>query len=411
MTKIVLITSGQPSTNPRLVKEADALASRGFEVTVIYQYWTKWATVSDLQLLQDKNWKAIRVGGSPTNGYLEYWRSRIIHRLGRFLANYFGYKNGLAEIALNRNTHALINKARRIPATLYIAHNLGALPAAVLASKNNKAKCGFDAEDFHRQEVTDDLNTEAYQLVKFIEDKYLPQVDYLTAASPLIAEAYQQLYKDLMPVVLNNVFSSTYLQAVTTSSPHKELKLFWFSQTIGKGRGLEDAIKAVALLKKTHISLTLLGSIDQVHQHYFSKLANELGLAENQLHFIAPVAPNFIFEIANNCDIGLALEQTIPLNKDLCLANKVFTYLTAGLAVIATDTAAQKQFMSKYSNIGKTYPNGNVVALSTVINYYDEHHDRLDDAKLASHQLAKQELNWEIESKVFLNIIEKTIVN
>lgn len=406
MTKIVLVTSGQPSTNPRLVKEADALVSNGFEVTVIYQYWNEWATASDFQLLRNKSWKAIRVGGSPNNEYLEYWRSRIIHRLGRFLTSYFGFKNGLAEIALNRNTLALINKTKSIPASLYIAHNLGALPAAVLASKKNRAKCGFDAEDFHRQEATDDPNSESYHLVKFIEDKYLPQIDYLTAASPLIAEAYQQLYKYLSPVVLNNVFSSSYLQAVTTSSPHKELKLFWFSQTIGKGRGLEDAIKAISLLKKEHISLTLLGNIDQTHQNYFSMLANRLGLTENQLHFIAPVAPNLIFNMANKYDVGLALEQTTPFNRDICLTNKIFTYLTSGLAIIATDTTAQKQFINKYPNIGKTYPNGDIIALSTVINHYDEHHDRLNDAKLVAHQLAKHELNWEIEQQKLITIIK-----
>jgi glycosyltransferase involved in cell wall biosynthesis len=243
-------------------------------------------------------------------------------------------------------------------------------------------------------------------MVKFIEDKYLPQVDYLTAASPLIAEAYQQLYKYLRPVVLNNVFSSSYLQVVTTSSPHKELNLFWFSQTIGKGRGLEDAIKAISLIRKRHISLTLLGSIDQAHQNYFSKLANELGLAENQLRFIAPVAPNLIFNMANKYDIGLALEQTTPLNKDICLANKVFTYLTAGLAIIATDTTAQKQFMSKYSSIGKTYPNGDIVALSAVINYYDEHRDKLNEARIAAYLLATEELNWEIEQQKFITIIK-----
>lgn len=409
MTKIVLITSGQPSTNPRLVKEADALVSNGFEVTVIYQYWAEWATVPDRQLLRSKNWKAIRVGGSPDNGYFEYWRSRIIHRLSRLLTNYFGFKSGLGEIALNRNTYALINKAKNIPASLYIAHNLAALPAAVLASKKNKTKCGFDAEDFHRQEVTDDLNTEAYQLVKFIEDKYLPQVDYLTAASPLIAEAYQQLYKYLSPVVLNNVFSSSYIQKVITPSSNIELKLFWFSQTIGKDRGIEDAIQAMSLLKKSHISLTLLGSIDQANQNYFSELANEFGLAENQLHFIAPVAPNLIFNMANKYDIGLVLEQTTPLNKDICLTNKLFTYLTAGLAIVASETRAQKEFLKRYSKIGMSYPTGNIEILSNVINSYDHDRKSLHEAKLNALNYAKEELNWEVEQVKFLEIISQTL--
>lgn len=407
--KIVLITSGQPSLNPRLVKEADALVSNGFEVTIIYQYWNEWATTVDFRLLQNKKWKAIRVGGSPKNGYFLYWRSRIIHRIGRLLMNYFGLKDGFAEMALSRNTIALINKAKNIPASLYIAHNLGALPAAVLASKKHNAKCGFDAEDFHRQEVTDDQNTEAYQLVKFVEDKYLPQVDYLTAASPLIAKAYQQLYNYLKPVVINNVFSSEFLQKVDERQLSKDLDLFWFSQTIGKGRGIEDAIKAISHLKKSHISLTLLGNVDEVNQSYFLSLANEFGLTENQLHFIQPVAADDIFKLAAQYDIGLALEPGFCLNNNIALSNKIFTYLTSGLAVIASETTAQKDFLLENPLVGKSYPIGDFQALSKIIDEYDKNRAFLYMTKLNAQQLAKEKLNWKSESAKFIQLIEKIV--
>lgn len=411
MTKIVLITTGQPSTNPRLVKEADALASEGFDVTVVYQYWNEWATALDSQLLKDKKWKAIRVGGEPKNGYFEYWKSRLIHRLSRLLIKHFGLKFGLAEIALNRNTQTLVTKAKSIPASLYIAHNLGALPAAVLASKANHAKCGFDAEDFHRQEVTDDQSTDAYQLVKHIEDKYLPQVNYVTAASPLIAKAYHKLYNYHEPTVLNNVFSLSFLQIVPAPRPNKELKLFWFSQTIGKGRGIEDAITAISLLKKEHITLSLLGNIDDVNRAYFLSIANNSGLKKNQLIFIAPVAADNIFKLAANYDIGLALEQQVPLNRDICLTNKIFTYLTSGLALIVSETTAQKNFILENPLVGKSYPIVNIEELSKIINEYDENRELLHVTKLSAQHLAKENLNWEKESKKFIDIIKKTIDN
>lgn len=409
MTKIVIITSGQPSLNPRLVKEADALVSNGFEVTVIYQYWNEWATTLDIQLLQGKNWKAIRVGGSPKDEPFKYLLSRIIHRLGEFLMNYFGLKNGLAEIALKRNTQALTNKAKSIPASLYIAHNLGALPAAVLACKKNRAKSGFDAEDFHRQETTDNPNTDAYQLVKFIEDKYLPQVDYLTAASPLIAEAYQQLYKYHDAIVLNNVFSLSFLQDVAKPQPYKDLNLFWFSQTIGKGRGIEDAIRAISFLKKENISLTLLGNVDEMHKSYFLTLANELGLVENQLQFIPPVQADNIFKLAAKYDIGLALEPGFCLNNNIALSNKIFTYLTAGLAVIASETLAQKDFLEHYPKVGISYPIGNIEILSGIIDRYDHDRQLLYETKLNAINYVKEELNWEVEKLKFIKLINQTL--
>src|ERR1017187_2996597 len=61
--KICLLTPGQPSTNPRLVKEADALATAGFDVTVVYAHWESWATKADAALLATRKWSHIRVGG------------------------------------------------------------------------------------------------------------------------------------------------------------------------------------------------------------------------------------------------------------------------------------------------------------------------------------------------------------
>ncbi|MEO6850572.1 MAG: hypothetical protein ABI203_06320, partial [Mucilaginibacter sp.] len=63
--KILLVSSGQPSLNPRLVKEADSLADAGYNVTVLYAYWNDWGTKFDTDLIASKQWKAICAGGSP----------------------------------------------------------------------------------------------------------------------------------------------------------------------------------------------------------------------------------------------------------------------------------------------------------------------------------------------------------
>ena len=405
----MLITSGQPSLNPRLVKEADILCSSGFDVTVLYQYWNEWGSVMDEPLLSGRSWKAIRVGGHPRTGRFKYWQSRIVHRIAQFLVHKLQLNDGLAELALSRSSRDLQRKAKRIKASLYIAHNLGALPAAVFAAETNKAKCAFDAEDFHRQEISDDCNSMAYRLSKFIEDKYLTKVNYCTAASPLIAQAYQTLYSSLGIKVINNVFPSSSLQQVTSASPHGQLDLFWFSQTIGKGRGLEDAIAALGMLKKNHINLVLLGSIDDHTKSYFLSLATNLGIDHKQLTFLSPVSPDQVFEIANKCDLGLALEQDRPHNRNICLTNKIFTYLTAGLAVIATETLAQKGFIDQHPDIGRSFPIGDVEKLALIIRDYDQDRAALYQTRLRSLQLAKEHFNWETEGKKFISIVKETV--
>jgi len=332
--------------------------------------------------------------------------------ISKTAALYLKYKLSLiaSKLVINKNYYWQLNKAINTKSDLFIAHNLGALAIAHRAAKISRTKYGFDAEDFHRNELTDDELSINYRYTKYLEDHYLIQTNYLTAASPLIAKAYLKLYPDLKPIVINNVCSSNFLQEANGNHQRKELKLFWFSQTIGKGRGIEDAMKAIGLLKRDYISLTLLGNIDEFHRNYFLNLANDLDLVKNQLIFIPPVAPDNIFELANNYDIGLALEQSTPLNRDICLTNKIFTYLTSGLAVIASETIAQKDFIIENPLIGKSYPIGDIQLLSKIINEYDQNRALLLATKLKAQQLAKEKLNWEMESKKFIHLVEETLL-
>ena len=67
----MLITTGQPSTNPRIVKEADALHAAGYDVTVLYCFFINWAYEKDKLLLSKVPWKYKMLGGSPLkkNGF------------------------------------------------------------------------------------------------------------------------------------------------------------------------------------------------------------------------------------------------------------------------------------------------------------------------------------------------------
>src|SRR5215510_9619138 len=88
MNSVCLIPPGQPSTNPRLVKEADALAEAGYNVSVICAHWADWADITDTELLASRAWgKSVRyVGGEPGANSGSYLWSRARHGLSVRLA-------------------------------------------------------------------------------------------------------------------------------------------------------------------------------------------------------------------------------------------------------------------------------------------------------------------------------------
>lgn len=399
--KIVFVTSGQPSLNPRLIKEADALADAGYEVTVLYAYWNDWATAFDEKLLPTKKWRAIRIGGHPQHAPFTYFLSRLLHKIAKIGIRLSGPQY-FATSAIARCGFFLPRAAKKHKADMYIGHNLGALAAVVKAAKKQQVKSGFDAEDFHRNEVTNDTGSSQYIISKYIEDKYLPFTNYITASSPLIADEYRKLYPGKSPATILNVFPKSEMANPPHKSENGSIKLFWFSQTVGNGRGLSIVSGALKLLKDHPFELHLLGRCD-------SSFKDSFDAGDCPVYFHEPVNPANIVEFATQFDIGIASEKKEPFNRDICLTNKIFSYMQAGLAIVASNTTAQQAFLNRYPAIGQVYEQDNIDALITVLQYYQQNRDKLNEARAVSLQLAHEKFCWEQESVTFLETVQETI--
>lgn len=403
--RIAIISSGQPSLNPRLVKEADTLSAAGYDVTVLYAFWNDWGTLHDAEILPKKKWKAICIGGDPKTRRFTWFFSRLIHKIARQRLQKNNNFKRLADVAIARSSYFLMRAASKIEADLYIAHNLGALPAAAKTAALRGKPYAFDAEDFHRQEVNDDTGSFHFKICSFIEDKYVPGAAYLTGSSPLISKEYASLYKRGI-TTLRNVFPKT--RNITSVDNRRALKLFWFSQTIGPNRGLELIMEALSACK-AEWELHLLGQPQGDYANWLKTLAGEKGIGLNRLHFYAPVKGQEIFKMAPQFDIGLASETGFCLNNNLALSNKIFTYIQCGLAVAASNTPAQSGLLQEYPKVGKIY--SSAPELTGIIDFYDQNRHLLYQTKTDAWQIGQTELNWNIESQKFLEVIKNTLAN
>lgn len=401
--KIIILTTGQPSTNPRMVKEYISLTNAGYQVKVFYSFWHTWAgqadkTIFDSGELNKKDF--VLIGGSPDGQNIYYVYTKILQKLNQYI---YRLTKRNKEGAFTRTTTALINAALNEQADLYIAHNAGALPAAVKGAKRYKSKAVFDAEDYHRGEYKNQ-QSEACELLMQIENKYLPQCCHITTASPLISDAYKNLYPELRFSTINNVFSKKYLKQFKPVNKN-EISFFWFSQTIGPERGLETVVKALnASACRDIISLHLMGNIAEGFDKILTTLADKV-----DIHFYNTVPPAQVFEIASKFDIGLSIEVANLSNRNVCLTNKIFTYLLAGNCILFSDTSAQEQFYNQYPQIGFVFEQENEAELISLIDKLCHHPNLIEEAKKASLNVASESLNWEYESKKYLQIIAEII--
>ena len=396
---IVLITTTLLSANPRLLKEAWALAGQGYQVTVVCCYTKRWAFEADREILKEAPFKVILVGGTPYYNRLRWHFSRFRRKVCTWFPLLPPCRRRMHAQAYDE----LLVAAVRLDADLYIAHNPGALAVAAQAAKNRRVPFAFDAEDFHRGES---VIARRNKNIKILEDYYLPNASYISAASSLIAHEYAQLFPEKKVVTINNVFRSAIQPAFRTHDSAQPLKLFWFSQTVGRDRGIQDAIQAMNLLPELNLELTILGYCKEEIKSFF---LGQRKVDKHRLNFMDPVQPNAIFHLASGHDIGLALEPAFSKNNDIALSNKIFTYLLSGNAILASETTMQKKFIKSHPSIGRTHPVGDVKVLASNLNFFYLNRQALNEARLSAWKLANEQLNWEQEQKKLIRLVEDTL--
>lgn len=388
-----------------MLKEAKTISNLGYEVTVIWCPISPWADDFDETLFSEYHKiKWIQAGYHYKKQKYLYWYARLRQKWWQLFFNIIGDKFNAGVKSFVLFSQELTYEALKKKADIFIGHNLGALPAIVKASKKFNSKTIFDFEDFHRGEVEEGYSQ--YQIVIKLENKNVPFVDYFTAASPEIAVFYGGLYPCIKIQTIYNVFPIEYGLSELKELPTSPLKLFWFSQYVGKNRGIETIIEAMAQLPNYHIILTLLGTATKEIKNYFYSLLIEKGLEKGRLVFIDPVPENEIVTIASMHHIGMASEVVHNTNRDLCLTNKIFIYLLAGNAVLFSNTNAQKNFLESSPEIGFIYEQNSSEDLSTRLYKYFENSFLLSLHRKNAIKLAQSKFNWDVQKNIFQDLLK-----
>jgi glycosyltransferase involved in cell wall biosynthesis len=399
-TRVCLITPGHLSTNPRLVKEADALAEAGCDVTVLAATYQAWGRETDLGFAS-RPWR--RAPPAPFGP--DAPRARRLVQLARQRTARLAFAVGVrratvAAVASHPVAADLASAAAKIPADLYIAHYTAALPAAALAASRHGARYAFDAEDFHAGET---LQPSPH--VAAIESAFLPGCAWLTAASPGIADAYAETYGLSVPTVLLNVFPRQEAPAAPTprGSFAPSPSVYWFSQTIGPGRGLEAAVRAVARAK-SRPHLVLRGRPSRGYIAALNALAEAEGVADH-IHVQPLAPPDEMAKLAAAHDLGLAAENGRTLNHRIALANKLFTYLLAGVPTLMSDIEAHRRIADEVDGAAVLYRVDDADSLSQAMDALLLDPERLERSRAAAFRLGQGRFNWDVEKVKLVDLV------
>lgn len=398
---VCIVSPGNLASNPRVLKEADALHAAGYNVTSVFCDYSTALRAADDEIAAAAPWKTIRVPRSPVEGA----RLRAIRPLAR-TARSLGWSvpPGLAAEAYGGPAAILAHRTREVRADLYIAHYVSALPAAAAAARHHGGLLGFDAEDFHSGEGTglpdDDFRM---KMVEAVEGAILPSCVHLTAAAPMIGEAYAARYGVALPRTVLNVFPLSMAPPAPVRRRGEGLKAYWFSQTIGLDRGLQAFIEAMARTR-VPVTLDIRGGNRWGHGDTLQALGRSLGIGD-RVRLLPMAPPREMARLAAECDIGLSLETEISENRRLCLTNKIFTYLLAGMPVFMSDTPAQRRLAPDLGDAARLVSLADPSGIARMLDDLATP-SAFDAASASAWRLARERYNWEYEQAGLLDSVE-----
>jgi len=409
--RICLITAHHVSFQPRILREADALSEAGHDVRVVCRQTDLLLTAYDHELMRSRRWKLQpiqlqRNGHSRSRWLIEATRAKACEQLFDF-----GIRSERVAIgAYIRGLRAAVKIAGAEPADWFIAHTQAALPIAAAAASRWNARLGFDCED-----LLSELGTDPPEIVRMIERRYLPACDYVSVPSAGIAARLAGQY-GLEPLVLYNVFPLELAREVPKPGDRVSagpLRLHWFGQTIGEGRGLEEAVEAARDLGD-QVELHLRGRVTDAYRSHLESIATNglsIGMRDSQagrpchLFFHPLVNHEEVIRSMDQFDVGLSLERPDNPNYSLAATNKMFSYLLAGLAVVATDTPGQQEILGRIPSAGFLYEAGKPESLAKGVRRWCVDRAALRQAQQAAWDAARSQFCWDLEKEKFVSLL------
>jgi hypothetical protein len=392
--RVCVVTAGHISTCPRMLKTADALHQAGYDVRVVSTSHTPWAVEADKTIRATRSWRWTVVDYSRATARLRQMKTGARGRIAQVLTRGFGHARLPVSVLLRAYSRAHDELVRAItaePADFVYGGTTGALAAVAESAAQHGVPYALDLEDFHSGEQFGDFADDANAIAERIERRVLPGAAFLTTSSPMIADAYEAKY-GVRPRPIHNTFSLDVGEAREPVNG-EPLRFYWFSQTLGPGRGLKDFIAAVGRARIV-CELHLRARTTQPYLGDLTRLARETAPALRlTLHDLA--GPDAMVRLAQGFDLGLSGEAPNVLNRRLCLGNKIFTYLAAGVPVLMSATPAQARLGCELRNAALVYEVGDIDQLAEQLSHLADDRIALREAKSAARAAARDRWHWE----------------
>lgn len=290
-------------------------------------------------------------------------------------------------------------------ANVLISNDLDSLPANYSAYK---IKVLLSAKSVEIVYDSHELFTEVPELYnrKFVKNVWLkfeqfilPKLKKSYTVCRSIADYYNKKYNIEMYVVKNMPLCSkkrNISQNFNLKLPENH-KIILYQGALNVGRGIEQIIEIMPELKNVVLLIVGKGDIE----HNLQEMVKTRKL-QNKVIFTGSIPFEQLSAITMRADIGLVLQQEMGLSYHYALPNRLFDFIQAKVAVLASNQPEIKNIVNS-EKIGLVVENLNKKTLLTAVNQMINN-DKLISEFKANMQKCAHKYCWESQEKVLRQI-------
>ena len=379
-----------------MLKAADSLHEAGHAVRMISTRQTPWATAADARVHATRGWQWQVVDYDRHTARGTWLWTGVRQRAARGAAACAPTRMplGVAVAAYTRVHQELVRAILAEPQDLIYGGTTGAVAAVAEAGRRSDTPFGIDFEDFHCAEH-DPISTDGAlnnALGESVMTAAAAGARFVTAGSAAIADACRRTL-GIDAIAVHNVFP------LPASAPHLDapsgqlLRAYWFGQTFGAERGLEDVVTALGAAR-IDAELAIRGLPQGDYAAVLSRHATACA-PRVTLTFLEPGDPDTMVEACRPYDVGVIADRLAAGNRSLLLGNKTLTYPLAGLALAVPDTQGNAPLLAELGEHAIAFTTQALSVFAERLREWALDRERLRRAREAAWDAAVRRWHWE----------------
>jgi glycosyltransferase involved in cell wall biosynthesis len=336
--RVCVIVDNELTLDVRVLRQVGALRGAGYDVTVVAledrqpQYLPDLAGATLLtvpsfggldirrKLAEDAGTEDVAAAG--TSSAFRHAATRSLTRLS----------NAIGPYRYGRRAWYLGRPAVSVRPDICHANNLSSLPAAIACKVRFGSKVIYDAHELETHRAG--MSKFARLRAGLVERALIRHTDRVITVSDSIAAYLAGRYGIRVPQVVRNVAAvSASAKTIDTGSSKSAGMTILHLGLIGPRRGLEQLIDALPLVEGVRARFVGPGS---EYSAVLRDRARERGVLDRfEIEDLVP--PDAVNSLMTDVDAGYCGTTDTPLSYRFSLPNKLFSYLAAGVPVVASD--------------------------------------------------------------------------